>query len=494
MAERSDLPEVVQRLVDPKATHLRVTADSTAAPGVPVRVIVEAQNEVGATASGFSVTVALVLVGPGGHAKAGEVALEAGLGEGRVAITEPGVYRVQAHGPDGMTALSDPIEIGAGGPLLLWGDIHAHIRERRAQALISDADELMGPPTVAAAYAWARDVAGLHFAALTDHDLKLTAAEWAQTIEDARLANEPGRFVAFPGYEWGDSSGMANNYGHRHVIYRRSRVRGVEPVPPLRCCEQPTHTAPGLYAGLRARVPSADVLVVPHHTARGGGNTWMNWDYYDPELERLCEVFSIWGSSERPGEPWPIDYLPSGGYFKTGEARGHHLQDGLARGYRFGFSAGSESHDGRPGRAIVHGPYVISETDFLAPPGITGVWAERFTRDGIFDALRARRCYGTTGARMIVRFALGDTPMGGEVAASALSGPPEFAAQVIGAAPIRACELVGNNEPVDRAFSASESLTATLSDGKRAEPGDVYYLRVTQADGQMAWASPIFIT
>lgn len=466
MADRADLPEVVQRLTDPNAARLRVTANSTAAPGVPVRVIVEAQNEVGATARGFAGTVALVLRGPGGHAKAGEVRLSAGLGETRIEIDDPGVYRLQALGPDGMAARSDPVEVG-GGPLLLWGDIHAHIRERRAQALISDADELMGPPTVAAAYAWARDTAGLHFAAVTDHDLKLTAAEWTQTIEDARLANEPGRFVAFPGYEWGDSSGMAMNYGHRHVIYRRSRVRGVEPVPLLRCSDEPTRTAPGLFAGLRARVPAADVLVVPHHTARGGGQTWMNWDYYDPELERLCEVFSIWGSSERPGEPYPISYLPSGGYFKTGEARGHHLQDGLARGYRFGFTAGSESHDGRPGRAIVHGPYVISETDFLAPPGITGVWAERFT--------------------------LGDTPMGGEVAASALSGPPQFTAQVIGTAPITACELVRNNEPVDRASSSDESLTATLSDGKPAEAGDVYYLRVTQRNGQMAWASPIFI-
>lgn len=494
MAEHAELPEVVARLIDRRAARLRVTADSTAGAGAPVRVIVEAQNEVGATARGFGGTVALVLVGPGGHSKAGEVRLDGGAGEARIQIAEPGVHRVQALGPEGMVALSDPIEVGGAGPLLLWGDIHAHIRERRAQALISDADEWMGPATVAAAYAWARDVAGLHFAAVTDHDLKLTAAEWAQTIEDARRANEPGRFVAFPGYEWGESTGMTNNYGHRHVIYRRSRVRGVEPVPLLRCCEQPTHTAPGLYAGLRARVPTADVLVVPHHTARGGGNTWMNWDYHDPELERLCEVFSIWGSSERMGEPWPITYLSSGGYFRTGEARGHHLQGGLARGYRFGFTAGSEAHDGRPGRAIVHGPYVISETEFLAPPGITGVWADSFTRDGIFDALRARRCYGTTGARMIVRFGLGDTPMGGEVCASALGGPPEFTARVIGTAPIACAELLRNNEPVDRASSSDDSLTATLSGGPPAAAGDVYYLRVTQADGQMAWASPIFIT
>jgi len=496
MPDRSELPEVVSRLLEPEAAGLKVTADSTVGAREPVRVLVEAQNAVGATATGFSGGVPLVLIGASGHSKIAEAELVGGVGNAQIEVAEPGVYHVQALASDGLRAVSDPIEVTEDAPelRLLWGDIHSHIRERRAQALISDADELMGPPTVAAAYEWARDVGGLHFASVTDHDLKLTDAEWLATIEHARRITEDGRFVVFPGYEWGDSSGMAMNYGHRHVVYRRSRVRGVEPVPLLRCCEPPTHTAPGLYAGLRAAVPTEDVLVVPHHTARGGGNTWLNWDYFDPELERVCEVFSIWGSSERMGEPYPIDYLPSGGYFGAGEARGHHLQDGLARGYRFGFTAGSEAHDGRPGRAIVHGPYVISETDFLAPPGIVGVWAESLTRDGIFDALRARRCYATTGARIIVRFTLGDTPMGGEVAAGRLDAPAELRAEVVGTAAIDACELVKNNEAIDSASSPTESLSATLRDGRSAEPGEYYYLRVTQADGEMAWASPVFIT
>jgi hypothetical protein len=174
----------------------------------------------------------------------------------------------------------------------------------------------------------------------------------------------------------------------------------------------------------------------------------MNWDYTDPELERCCEIFSIWGSSEKMGEPWPIKYIATGGYFGTGEADGHHLQDGLARGHRFGFTGGSEAHDGRPGRPLVHGSHVIAETDLLAQPGITGVWAESLTRDGIFDALRARRCYATTGARIIVRFSFRDTPMGGEVDAADLPRAPEFSAEVIGTDAIESCELVKNNEPI----------------------------------------------
>lgn len=494
--ERQPLPEVVERLIDPEVASLRVATDSTAGAGEPVRVTVQACNAVGAVAEQGAGKVPLVLMGPNGHSKVGEVTVEDGLGHTQIEIGSEGIYRVEALLNDELRAVSDPLEISGDAPAqcLYWGDIHSHIRERRAQALVSDADLLMGPPTVEAALSWARDVAAIHFATVSDHDLKLTDAEWAETIEVHRRLNEDGRFVTFPGYEWGDSAGLAGNYGHRHIIFRRNRVRGVDPVPLFRCHEPATNNAPGLFAALKSAVPIEDVLSVPHHTARGGGNTWMNWDYCDPELERCCEVFSIWGSSEKMGEPYPIEYLPSGGYFKTGEARGHHLQDGLARGYRFGFTGGSESHDGRPARPLVHGPYVIAETEFLAPPGITGVWAGSFTRDGIFDALRARRCYGTTGARIIVRFSLGDTPMGGEVAADDLSGPVELSARVIGSAPIASCELVKNNREIDSASSDGTELSVQLRDSQAAGPGDYYYLRITQADGEMAWASPIFIT
>ncbi len=494
--QTQQLPEVVERLIDPEVASLRVVADSTAAAGSSVRVTVQACNAVGGTASEGEGVVPLVLMGPNGHSKAGEVEVNEGLGHTEIEAPASGVYRVEALLDDELRAVSDPVEVSAEEPAqaLYWGDIHSHIRERRAQALISDADMLMGPPTVEAALTWARDVAAIHFATVSDHGLKLTDAEWAETIEVHRKLNEDGRFITFPGYEWGNSRGMANNYGHRHVIYRRSRARGVDPVPLFRSTDLETRTAPDLFDALHSTVPTDDVLAVPHHTARGGGTTWMNWDYTDPEIERVCEIFSIWGSSEKMGEPYPIDYIASGGYFGTSEARGHHLQDGLARGYRFGFTGGSESHDGRPSRPIVHGRDVIAETDFLQPPGITGVWADSFSRDGIFDGLRARRCYGTTGARIIVRFSLGDIPMGGEISADELSGATEFSAEVIGTDAIESCELVKNNQEIDRASSGDPEVTAQLADSEAARPGDFYYLRITQADGEMAWASPIFVT
>jgi hypothetical protein len=484
-----DLPEVVVKAVDPTVEQLKVVSDSTVGCGEGAQVIVEAQNRWGFTATDPPGPVALILVGRSERSELGEVELTEGVGRGEVELPTAGIFRIEAETAGGLKALSDPIEVSetAGGPLLLWGDIHAHIRERRAQALISHADRLMGPATVEEAYTFARDVAGLHFCSITDHALHLTDLEWEQTIQAADKFTRAGRFIAFPGYEWGCSSGFAMNFGHRNVIYRGGDL------PLFRCCEERTHSSHGLHAALRDAVPVEDVLVIPHHTARGGGQTWQNWDYYDPDLERLCEVYSIWGSSEKMGEPYPIKYLPSGGYFGTGEAAGHHLQDGLARGYRFGFVAGSESHDGRPSRSLIHGRELVEESETLWPPGVAAVWADEFSRDGVFEALRARRCYGTTGARMIVRFFLGDEPMGSEVAWPDPNEPRELRAEVIGTAPIASCVIVKNNRDVHEATSDTEHLRLDYADPAQAGPGDFYYLRVTQADGQMAWASPIFL-
>jgi len=58
--------------------------------------------------------------------------------------------------------------------------------------------------------------------------------------------------------------------------------------------------------------------------------------------------------------------------------------------FDFGFTAGGE-HEG---------------------VGVTGVYATDLTREAIFEALRERRTYGTTGDRIIVDWRLDGHPMG----------------------------------------------------------------------------------
>ncbi|HIJ56105.1 MAG TPA: DUF3604 domain-containing protein, partial [Deltaproteobacteria bacterium] len=77
--------------------------------------------------------------------------------------------------------------------------------------------------------------------------------------------------------------------------------------------------------------------------------------------------------------------------------------------------------------------------------GLTCVLAEELTRESIFNALKNRRCYGTTGPRMALRFEANGHPMG-----SVVETPDtvQIRAKVIGAAPMEALMLYKGREAV----------------------------------------------
>jgi hypothetical protein len=121
------------------------------------------------------------------------------------------------------------------------------------------------------------------------------------------------------------------------------------------------------------------------------------------------------------------------------------------------------------------------------PGGLCAVWAESLTRESIFDALRAKRCYGTTGARIVLRFSIGDAAMGG--ALTAREG-------LVGALEVSACgeidrvEIVRNLESWLEFRGPDDQMQRSFD--VPAEPA-MYYLRIFQMDRQRAWSSPIWV-
>jgi hypothetical protein len=91
---------------------------------------------------------------------------------------------------------------------------------------------------------------------------------------------------------------------------------------------------------------------------------------HDGRAERSVEIHSAWGTFE-----WL-------------------LHDAFDLGYRVGVVANSDGHKGRPGAS-----YPGAAT-FGAYGGLTCFLMEALTRDALFECLRARRHYGTTGARL----------------------------------------------------------------------------------------------
>ena len=307
-------------------------------------------------------------------------------------------------------------------------------------------------------YLYARDVALLDFAALTDQGACLSRG-WQQLQWTANAFYAPGRFVTFRAYEAGSPS------GHRNVYYLDDQV------------ELPYDTgtfnfSPAfLYKFYHGR---KDVIMIPHHV-----KAWTDWSYHDPDLEPLMEIYSCWGQSEHPGaDLWEKGQTPGSGAWQA-----------FNRGYRMGLIASSDNHAGMPGRSYPHDRQV--HTAF--PGGLCAVWAPELTRKAIFEALKARRCYGTTGARIILRFSIDGNPMGCEIPDWPAERPRTLRVQVICDEAVERVEIVRNLSVVHTHQGESASESFDWIDDSSLSEGVSYYLRIYEANGARAWSSPIWV-
>ena len=109
------------------------------------------------------------------------------------------------------------------------------------------------------------------------------------------------------------------------------------------------------------------------------------------------------------------------------------LEDAIRNGYKVGFVANSDGHKGRPGASHP------GASTFGAYGGLTCVLAESLTREAVFDAIKARRCYAVTGAQRIhVELAVNGLPMG---AAGRAEGPVTIAGRAVGTGPIERIDV-----------------------------------------------------
>ena len=264
------------------------TLPSAVAPGTPVTLRLAAVDAVGNAFGGPSGEVALV--GTEGLAVPERATLDAeGLAAVTVTPTVPGLHRVVVTAPDGTASTSNPMVVREGVVPILWGDLQIH-------SALSDGS---GDP--AELYRYAREVAGLDVAAVTDHDhwgmrfLDRTPAWQARIAEATEAANVPGSFVAVHGFEW-----TSWVHGHRHVLGFGG------PLPIWSSLDPATDTPAELAAAARGQ----PVLIVRHHPA--GGPVAVDWSFpVDPELEPVVEIASVHGQSESADLPGAIyDAVP----------------------------------------------------------------------------------------------------------------------------------------------------------------------------------------
>jgi hypothetical protein len=212
----------------------------------------------------------------------------------------------------------------------------------------------------------------------------------------------------------------------------------------------------------------------------------MNLDILSPKYDRLFEVYSCWGSSEYFGD------FPRGvsDRWQSGDFR-----DALARGHRMGLIASSDGHDGHPGNA--QSPMRKHHHLFhFCGSGRAAVWVENLTREAVFDALHARRCYATTGPPIILELTLNGHAMGSEIPVPSLAGGrPKLVIRSEGANGLDQIRIMKNGRVAATTPCHGEwSWEMEWEDGahRKGEPAS-YYVRVIQRDRESAWSSPIWL-
>ncbi len=355
---------------------------------------------------------------------------------------------------------------------IYFGDIHCH-------TTLSD-----GMGSLEDLYTYARDVQRLDFASATDHEshfygYSLAPEMWPLVREAAQRHYDPGHFVTLLGYEWTAASRKAIS-GHHNVYYRDTDG------PFFTYSNPTTNSLKKLLKALRDL--GRPVLVIPHHpvackSAAGmpAPSLTVAWSVNDPQIIRLAEIYSKWGCSEEV----PPTFRPL-----HNSAEGHAVRDALDKGYRLGFTAGSDDHTAMPGSLHVQGGRNLRYPN----SGLVAVYAPELTREAIFDALYQRRCYATSGPRIVLDFSVNGHTMGQEITADNASDTRRIEGIAIGTAAVQSAEIVSSGR-VHWTIpgNGSRELSFELEDTARLTEPMYYYVRIIQADGERAWSSPIWV-
>ncbi len=285
---------------------------------------------------------------------------------------------------------------------------------------------------------------------------KLTAAAWAHATASAEKWNQPGVFITLHGFEWTCAPG-GNNL-HRTVIFR-DNADHVNQIVPFSTFDSQDPAELWKYMDNYAKKTGGQVLAIPHNGNLSNGIMYTAETFDGKPMDRayaearashepLLEATQIKGDSEThpylsPNDEfanfekwWDFDFghrVPAqnsvlhGNYIRSALRLGLELEAKLgANPYKSGLIGGNDAHVGvvttkednffgefanglpspdrwkAPLLAGSDGKPLISVWGEQAA-GLGGVWARENTREGIWEALKRKEVYATTGDRPVVR-------------------------------------------------------------------------------------------
>jgi len=383
-----------------------------------------------------------------------------------VRLETQGFHRIYVIDPNrGILGVSNPIRVKQGARPIYWGEIHGHSEQ-------SD-----GNGTPDEHYTYARDVASLDFACVCDHDKHLYAHpdRWEHAADKVKEYSEDGEFIAVLGYEGrcGDPNG-SGWHGDINVYYLNEKD---EMLPPL--------VAPLTSDSLAGR----DAVLVPHTPLYGPeaamGTHWEHLTAMSTDAMPLVEAFSTHGNSEYYDCPRHVLW----------QGEGQSVVDALRKGFRLGIIGSSDYHEVLTGSLlrIQDTPRTINNAHMQARCGLAAVRADELTRSSLFQALKSRRTFGTSGIRAYVDFAVNGHEMGTELTVASATEPRNLEIAVATPERIEKLEVIRDGEAIADLADGNWYVETELVDQDPIPDGAFYYLRVTTERTDFAWSSPVWV-
>jgi hypothetical protein len=339
---------------------------------------------------------------------------------------------------------------------IYWGDMHGHTANSDGKGSLDNY------------FTHARDVAKLDFVVVSDHDFG-NAAPWHMPKETWTLTQDKvdqyatdGKFVAIAGYEWTSQpkywtpeeplfTGPVKFYNHKNVYFPTR-------VDYLFSAKIAAYNSPNLLAQAVTKVGG---LIQNNHPI--GDEARDQWDY-----TAVSEAVIV--NTEIGPDVMRYDGKE---YTPEWEAK---VRAFLNLGRKTGFVAGSDTHEGKPAAR-------------------TAVLARELTRPAIFEALRHRRNYAVSDAKIILDFKIDGHVMGEEIL---IQDKPQIAVDVHGTDRIEEVVIVRDGTVLHSLQPGTPNAKFEYVD-EAFGGNSYYYVRVIQADKDEhgnrshAWSSPIWV-
>jgi hypothetical protein len=276
-----------------------------------------------------------------------------------------------------------------------------------------------------------------------------TVSGWKVELAAAEEHYRPGTFTTIPAFEWSAAPQGANL--HRNVFFRDTNV----PERPMSYVD--INREDGLWAWMAGlEKQGMHVIAIPHNSNASKGMMFpsknaagdpINLEYAETRsrFEPLIEMMQIKGNSEVHRWFWAADEFAN---FENADSLGDYsgrdlkkfgktnwVRWGVTKGlayeqalgvnpFHYGFVGGTDNHNVNPGNVAednftvgshgaADGTVERRRTSEIGgwlkgrdenPGSLTGVWAPQNTREAIWDGLKARETFATSGPRMKVRF------------------------------------------------------------------------------------------